>query len=119
MGFEAFIEQAWSDHAERPQLVAERLEQARQTVQESAQIAALAHLGAHVFGERLGHWQRGIAYLETLTALPCFFAGTDVEATIVRSIAALRLAGGASEGELSTLALSERVRVVALAAAAL
>jgi hypothetical protein len=119
MDYESFLNDAWSDHAEQPEAVAERLGPATALLQETAQITGFAQLAAHVFGAHLGHWQRGIAFLETLRQLPSFAADTEAEATIVRLTAALGLAHGDVDTELPEMSVSERVRVLSVAAAAL
>ncbi|HWZ87861.1 MAG TPA: hypothetical protein VNW92_03400 [Polyangiaceae bacterium] len=119
MDFESFLNDAWSDHAEQPEAVAERLGQGTALIQETAQITRFAQLAAHVFGEHLGHWRRGILFLETLRQLPSFAANAEAEATLVRLIAALGLAHGDVDIALPHLRRSDRVRVWSLAAAAL
>ena len=119
MDFEAFLNAAWSEHASEPEAVAQRLTQSTAMLQETAQIPPYAQLGAHVFGEHLGQWRRGITFLETLTEVPCFTAGTEADATIRRLVAALELANGTPSTERSRLQLSDHVRVLSLAAAAL
>jgi hypothetical protein len=52
--FETFMTEAWSEHADEPESVAQRLENTPQIVQELAQIPRIAQLAAHVLGEHLG-----------------------------------------------------------------
>jgi len=119
MEFEAFMTEAWTEHAERAEIVAERLSTSTSMIREIDQIPGFAQLTAHVFGEHLGQWQRGLELLEALTRLPCFASKTEAERTIVRLRAALGVASGALGPELYTLDISERVRALSVAAAAL
>ncbi len=119
MDFDSFIAQAWDDHANDAAAVAARLDaQATDLVTQEAQIAPLAHLAHHVFGEHLGQWQQGLRFQRGLARMPlCDAAGSSGQA-VRRFVASLQLAGGLQDtrGALDT---GDRIRVTALAGASL
>jgi len=117
MSFDAFIETAWNDHADRPQEVADRLAASLSVVETPEHIAPFARLVTHVFGEHLGQWQRGIAVLESLGRLPACADGTPGAGAVLRSIAALGHAGG-DPAALDGLSREDRVSALAVAASA-
>jgi hypothetical protein len=117
MSFDAFIESAWTDHADHPDAVAVRLEESLALVEAPAQIPAYVRLVTHVFGEHLGQWQRGIALHDALRRAA---AGDDSagSAAIARGIATLRYCSG-DTSVLAALALEDKIMVLATAASAL
>ena len=117
MDFDHFVETAWNEHADRPQAVADRLAATAATVVRRAEdVAPLARLVAHVYGEHLGQWVPGVALLESLRTLPvCNAAAT---AALNRGIAVLRYAGG-DTAALAPLKQEDRIAVLATVAAAL
>jgi hypothetical protein len=94
MTFDAFIEQAWSDHGEHPAEVAAGLERCIEDVTAPAQAQAVARLGVHVMGEHLGEWMRGVRWLDALAAHAAPFADAALERALARGRATLRLTGG-------------------------
>ncbi len=118
MDFDTFINQAWDDHATGPRTVAQRLPDAIALVGDEAQLNQLMNLGHHVHGEHLGEWQAGIAFIERLAASPVFVPGGASGLAHTRSVASLRLCEGAGV-DLDAMAVSDRIRVGATAAAAL
>jgi len=115
MDFDAFIDQAWTDHATDPAGVAARLPQALAAVAGAQQLGALAHLAQHVHGAHLARWQDGIAFQQQLAALPhCAEASAEAQ-SIARTIRGLRLAGGLGDDRAGATP-SDRVRLSALAA---
>ncbi len=115
MDYDTFIDQAWTDHATDPAAVATRLEtQALGLVTETRRVVPVGHLAHHVFGEHLGRWPQGLAFLERLAALPVVDA--ESAAALGRFRAALQLAGGGAD-ERASLDASARIRVTAMAAA--
>ena len=119
MTFEQFIATAWDEHADAPQQVAERLAASIERVDIAARVEPFARLVVHVFGEHLGHWQRGIALLEALRPAASGEAGAAASAALARGIAVLRHAGGAGDAALEALGVEERIRVLATASSAL
>jgi hypothetical protein len=115
MDYETFLDQAWTDHATDAAAVAQRLaDQALGHVTEPDRVFPIAHLAHHVFGEHLGQWAAGLAFLDRLHALPVVQA--DDAQAIRRYQAALRLAAGAAD-ERAGFDASGRIRVTAVAAA--
>jgi hypothetical protein len=118
MPFATFIESAWTDHADHPQEVADRLAGALPRVAAPDDIAAFARLATHVYGEHLGQWQRGIALLEALRAHAAAGSRDAADLPLARGIATLRYAAGERHA-LGDLGAEDRVVVLATAAAAL
>ena len=118
MNFDAFLEQAWTDHADHPQEVANRIAASFHLVQTPEDVAPYARLLSHVYGEHLGQWQQGIQLLESLRQLPAFDPRSEVAGSIRRNVAALRYAGGTTD-ELKDLPAEDRVCVLAIASSAL
>jgi len=116
MDFGSFVDQAWNDHADDSRAVAERLHEGLALVTDESQIPALAGLAHHVYGEHLGEWQPGVAFFDRIAASPVFSADGASGQSVRRSIASLRLSQGADAG-LGTMFASDRIRVVAMAAA--
>ncbi len=119
MDFDAFIKQGWDDHVDDSPGVARRLHaQGMALLTQESQIVPLAHLAHHVWGEHLGHWRDGQAFLQQLAALPVCAPGGTAAQGLQRYAASLDLCAGA-DGPLSGLSASDRIRVTAMAAAAL
>ncbi len=117
MDFDAFIAQAWADHADDAAGVAQRLETIDPgTLAEPAQAQRLATLISHVLGEHLARWQDGIACLRKLATCPACAEGSELARSLDRLVAGLTLAEGRSDPR-TALEASDRVRVAALAAA--
>lgn len=118
MKFEEFLQNAWNDHGPNATTVAKSFSEGRRLLERPEQIAPFTQLVAHVFGEHLGKWREGEAFLASLRALPIFSAGSEADHAVTRAIAALRLAGG-HEVDLAGFSPSDQIRVRASAAAAL
>lgn len=117
MTIETFLETAWSDHADRPQEVADRLTASLHRVQTPEHVPPYARLVTHVFGEHLGQWDRGVALLESLRTLPAFDEETAAAGAVTRGVATLRYAGGDATA-LALLSIEDRVSVLAGATSA-
>jgi hypothetical protein len=116
MDFDAFTDQAWTDHATDSAAVAARLQASGLALVGNAQqLAGMAHLAHHVFGSHLARWQDGIDFQQQLAALPCCAAGSNEALAIARHVAALRLAGGLGDDRAGA-STSDRIRLTALAA---
>jgi hypothetical protein len=114
MNFDAFLETAWADHGDRPQEVADRLAASLHRVETPEQVAPFARLLAHVLGEHLGQFDRGVALLQALRGAPAC-ADDGAAQAVAQRIATLRHADGDSSG---LLALPAEARICALADAA-
>lgn len=117
MQFDAWLNQAWDEHAAHPAAVAGRIgTDGLALARSDAHTAALARLAHHVMGDHLGRWTEGRQLL--------FHIGTSDPAgpttgTAQRIFdASLALAGGL-EDLRGPLSASDRVRVTAHAAGAL
>lgn len=115
MDFDRFLNQAWDEHASHSAAVAERLAaEGPGLVSEEAQIAPLANLVHHVYGEHLGRWAEGRALLRQLAAHPACAGAAG--AALARFQASLALCEGGAD-ERAAMSASDRIRVGALAAA--
>lgn len=93
--FDAFIAQAWADHADRTELVAERLRTRTPPPESAAQVAALARLTVHLFGEHLGRFDEARARLDALAGHRS--ADDDARSALKVGHATLNLAEGRPE----------------------
>jgi len=118
MDLKTFVADGWRDHADNARGVADRLGDGLALVDEEVQIAALAGLAHHVYGEHLGAWHEGIAYLERLSRLAGLAPSESSAASLRRCTASLALAGEIEDAR-PTLSPSDRIRVGAMAAASL
>jgi hypothetical protein len=119
MDFDSFLDQAWTDHAEQPAAVAERLtDPGLALLQQEDQVTPLAALALHVHGQHLARWAEGLAFQQRLMALPLVAAGSATAASLQRFAAVLQLAGGLADGRAG-LPASEAARITAMTAAAL
>lgn len=117
--FTTYLNQAWNDHAEHPDVVLQNLVIGIKLVSSDQQISSLARLVTHVAGEHCGQWSRGVQLLKELHFLPCFEGqGSESEKEIKRGTTALLVAAGQSN-DLQTLSRSDQICVLATAAAAL
>jgi hypothetical protein len=111
--FDAFINQAWNDHGADAAGVAERLAgQGLALATGAAQVAPLAQLVHHVYGEHLGRWHDGDALLQRLAPL----ADAVGAAALGRCRASLALCAGDADPR-PAMSASDRIRVGAMAAA--
>jgi len=118
MDFETFNREAWAQHADDPGAVARRLDDGAALVQDEAQLGALMNLAHHVHGAHLGAWRDGIAFLDAMARTPRFDAAGPSGQARARYVASLRLCDG-DAAVLEPLGASDRIRVAALAGAAL
>jgi len=119
MDFDSFLDQAWTDHAEQPAAVAERLaDPGLALLQQEDQVVPLASLAQHVHGQHLGRWAEGLAFQQRLAALPLVAAGSTTALSLQRFAAVMKLAGGVAD-ERRGQGISEAARITAMTAAAL
>jgi tetratricopeptide (TPR) repeat protein len=118
MKFQEFIDQAWREHGTDAAGVASRMQQAIGLASDAAEASKIVHLAAHVFGEHLGKWDEGIAFLNSLRRDRICAGNRDCQADIDRALASLTMASCASV-ELNLFGLSDQIRIYASAAAQL
>jgi hypothetical protein len=118
MDFDDFINTAWTDHAGHTADVATRLEEQTQRVEAPNRVAPYAALAAHVLGEHLGEWERGVRLLHALRALPACQGDAAALATLARHEAALRYASGDTP-PFDALTTDEQIAALASAASML
>jgi hypothetical protein len=116
MDFDTFMAQAWKDHADQPDVVAQRLREGTALVADEGQLVLLMNLAHHVHGEHLGNWRAGIAFIDGLAELAPYAADGPSGQARARFVVALELSAG-SEAGFAGLSISDRIRVGALAAA--
>lgn len=118
MDHDSFCNQAWQDHGDQPEVVAQRLPTGAALVQTPGHAAAHARLVAHVLGEHLGRWDDALAQLVPLAQL----AGSDPDAraAVQRQRLALAWAAGDTAALASAgLTASAQISTQALAASLL
>ena len=113
--FDAFLAQAWADHAEAAPAVAQRLGDGAALVRDEAQLSRLADLAHHVYGAHLGAWRDGSAFMSQLAALPVCARGGASGQALRRCLASLALCDR-GDANLASLTPSDQVRAVAMAA---
>jgi len=114
MGFDAFIDSAWTDHADDPSGVASRLEGSLDLVDDAARVAPYVRLVVHVFGEHLGECERGARLLARLRDRA---HGGDAMRVVARGIATLRYQDG-DPAAFDGLPVDDRIAAMAIAASA-
>jgi tetratricopeptide (TPR) repeat protein len=117
MNLDAFLKDAWKEHGEQPQDVAELLSASTHLVEAAEQVAPYAQLVTHVYGEHLGLWESGVELLESLRQLPVTHVAAGTRGVAV-GIATLRYAGG-NPAALDTLSTDDAVSALATASSAL
>ena len=110
---DTFLEQAWNDHADHAAAVAARLPEGLSLTQDGDGAMSLAALAHHVFGEHLGRWHDGLAFMEQLAQRNV--PGASSAASLARCRASLNLSGGFAD-ERAQMTTSDRCRVTAMAA---
>jgi hypothetical protein len=125
--FDDFLAAAWDDHGDQPHAVAERIAASLHLAAMPSQVAPMARLATHVFGEHLGEWQRGIDVLGALRSVAALAGEAPAPdgaaeraaavAAVDRAVATLRYAGG-DAAVLDALGSDDRVFVLASAAGA-
>lgn len=123
MTLAAFLEAAWTDHADHAAAVGERLSSSTSLVASAADIAPWTRIVVHVFGEHLGEWARGWALLRSLdTTMAGALDDASSEAreargALDRGLAALAFGGGDVHA-LDALGRADRAAVLATLAGA-
>lgn len=118
MSFATYLAESWDQHQSQSAKIADGFSAGAARAQTNSELGRLAPLIAHVCGEHLGDWKRGISALRELRQHPAFEEGSETDRTIERLTASLRLASGWAV-PLDGFALSEKIRVYGVAATAL
>lgn len=116
MSFDAFLERAWADHGDRPEEVAARLDEGLALITAPGQIVPFARLVAHVDGEHLAHWHRGLERLARLRGLPAWSEAHEEARLVARLEGALKL--GAGEALPSAFDAADRAHAHAVVSSA-
>ena len=114
MAFDAFMQQAWADHADRPAEVAVRLRTQTPAPATPDQLSALVRLVVHLCGEHLGAFDDGRWRLAALAPHPLADAG--VQSALRVGTASLTLAQS-GHADRAGFTVEEQVRTEAAAAA--
>ena len=113
MGFDTWLDKAWSDHAADAAGVAARIgEEGMALATRSDDVGALARLAHHVYGEHLARYGDGCALLARLTSHE---HGPGVAPLLRVLDASLSLAGEIAD-ERAAFDVPARIRITALAA---
>lgn len=112
--FDTFLQQAWADHADHSQAVAQRLRTQTPAPQTADHLAALSRLVVHVCGEHLGAFEDGRWRLAALKTHP--LADASVQSALRVGAAALTLAEHGT-ADCEGFSLDELIRSEASAAA--
>ena len=111
--FNTWLDKAWTDHADDTAGVAARLRADGPVLAQSADdVAALARIAQHVYGEHLGQYDAGRALLARLASHP---QGGGAAPTLRVLDASLLLSAGGTDPRPG-LEVPERIRVTAVAA---
>lgn len=112
--FDAFLQQAWADHAAQPEAVALRLRTDTPAPATADQLAALVRFVVHLCGEHLGAFEDARWRLAALARHP--LADATVQSALRVGAASLTLAE-AGRADRSGFTLEEHIRCEAAAAA--
>lgn len=114
MEFSTFIAQAWADHVQSPQQVAERVGPGAALVTDEGQFIQLADLVHHLYGDHLNDRAAGLRALEHLTHHAAYRPHGMSGAAMRRFNASLQLSQGVPSG-IDAFGISDRIRIMALA----
>jgi hypothetical protein len=112
--FDAFLQQAWADHADESAAVAERLRTDTPAPETPVQLAALARFVVHLCGEHLGAFEDGRWRLRALAGHP--LADATAQSALQVGVASLTLAE-TGHADRAGFTLDELIRSEAAAAA--
>jgi hypothetical protein len=114
MTFEEYLNDAWASHQGQPAELLKNFRSHFSLINSSDEVTSMGHLIAHVSGEHLGEWGKGVQLLEELRENPHV---KDKEG-LNRFIAALSL-GEDEKFSLNSFSDSDKVRILAMTASAL
>lgn len=112
--FDAFLEQAWAEHADRPDVVADRLRTDTPAPATAGQLIALSRFVVHLCGEHLGAYDDGRWRLAALATHPLADATAQSALRVGRASLTLAERGCA---DIAGLTVEERVACEACGAA--
>lgn len=115
MDFNTYISKAWHDHATDATTVAETFPDGLTLIQTSSDLEQLGRLATHVYGEHLGLWNQGIAFLNSLSQHPQFTLNTSVEKSFSIFKGALLLCLQPTY-DLKSYSISDQIRILAMSA---
>jgi hypothetical protein len=118
MNLDNFLAQAWAEHGDKPQQVADQLASALHLLKSPQDISPFAALLTHVYGEHLGQWNLGVNLLNSIRGLAVLGGDPVVARALSGRIACLLFAGG-DDSALALLGTEDQVSALAMAAAAL
>lgn len=118
MTFSSYLDSAWESHAKDTLSVANNFSTGLKLAETNEDLAQLANIVAHVYGQHLGRFQDGVVVLQELKSHPQFKSGSDTDNAIFRATQALQIANGGDAGLVDQDA-STQIRILTVAAAAL
>jgi len=116
--FDTFIQTAWADHAEQPERVAQRLQEALAWLDEPERTLPFVRLVTHVFGEHLARWDDGVALLEATRQRTGWQGSAAEEGAVLRGVAVLEYGAGRPQN-MEALSLEDQATVLATVSSAL
>lgn len=116
MEFKDFLNQAWTDHAEKPEDVAARLPDGLKLVTTAAEATSFIGLVQHVLGEHLGRFTEAESYYALLATKALSDEQGEAAGALRRARAVLLLAEGRKD-DLMTFQAPDRVRILSSTAA--
>lgn len=119
-GFSEFLNKAWSDHGEHPEVTAGSLQNGLALANSADDVIALVNLTAHLYTEHVQKFIEGERQLREI-AKSDFAKGTPAEFAVARTIAAFRMCEGTLDPEQDRMGLTpgDLARALGFAASAL
>lgn len=117
MSLDQFTNLGWRDHVDQTAAVAARLPEGIAMAEKPEQLIALANLATHVFGEHLGQWYDGRAFIRRLRENSLFSAGSELESALKKMDKSLELNIN-PHASVEALSMSEQVGALCIASSA-
>ena len=118
MNFEAYIDQAWTDHGANSEKVAAGFADGAKLAQSDDHLSQLIGLMVHVMGEHLARWDDGLKLMNQLKTHSALADQGESGAALRRSTATLEICRGDCPN-IDSFSISDQVRIWAMAAASL